>query len=320
MMVAIAVAALPVGATAQAREASDDNDRAVHAFLSAVDLGEVQTSRLATERATNAEVRTFAQSMIADHSSALHTREMLMQTENSGLVQRMAHVEGAEGVRPHSNPAAGGIAGAGQAAAGPAATGGGTATSQVPVGPNANSNPAAASTVAGQASASTDGHGAAHAGHGNTQGSGQAQGGAQGQGNMQGGAHAGHGNMQGGGQAQGGGNMQGGAHTAHALPPGVTPEMVQQLEAMLAAHPMSRPVMEANMRNMQVLQGVTGPQFDKSYMDAQIGAHRYALQNIDRMLAQTGALGDDIRGTLQQMRTAVASHLQMAEQIRARLM
>ncbi|HYR12065.1 MAG TPA: DUF4142 domain-containing protein [Longimicrobium sp.] len=291
MMVAIAVAALPVGATAQAREASDDNDRAVHAFLSAVDLGEVQTSRLATERATNAEVRTFAQSMIADHSSALHTREMLMQTENSGLVQRMAHAEGSEGVRPHSNPAAGGIAGAGQAAGGPAATGGGTATAQVPVGPNANSNPAAASTVAGQASASTGGHGA-HAGHGNTQG----------------GAHAGHGNMQGGG------------HAAHALPPGVTPEMVQQLEAMLAAHPMSRPVMEANMRNLQVLQGVTGPQFDKSYMDAQIGAHRYALSNIDRMLAQTGALGDDIRGTLQQMRTAVASHLQMAEQIRARLM
>jgi predicted outer membrane protein len=302
MMVAIAVAALPMGATAQAREASDDNDRAVHAFLSAVDLGEVQTSRLATERATNAEVRTFAQSMIADHSSALHTREMLMQTENSGLVQRMAHTEGSEGVRPHSNPAAGGIAGAGQAAGGPAATGGGTASAQVPVGPNANSNPAAASTVAGQASASNDGHGAAHAGHGNMQGGGQAQG--------QGAAHAGHGNMQGGAHANG--DMH--------LPPGVTPEMVAQLEAMLTEHPMSRPVMEANMRNMQVLQGVTGPQFDKSYMDAQIGAHRYALQNIDRMLAQTGALGDDIRGALQQMRTAVASHLQMAEQIRARLM
>ena len=86
MMVALAVAALPAGAAAQAREASDDNDRAAHAFLSAVDLGEVQMSALATQRATNAEVRAFAQSMIADHSSALHTREMLMQTENSGLV------------------------------------------------------------------------------------------------------------------------------------------------------------------------------------------------------------------------------------------
>jgi predicted outer membrane protein len=302
MMVALAVAALPAGAAAQAREASDDNDRAAHAFLSAVDLGEVQMSSLAMQRATNAEVRAFAQSMIADHSSAMHTREMLMQTENSGLVQRMGpNPNGQEGpVRPSSNPAAGGIAGAGPAAAGPAATGGAPATAQVPVGANANSNPAAASTVAGQASVSDSARsqGGAHAGHGNMAG-------AQGQG----GAHAGHGNMAGGHAG-----MEG-----MTLPPGVTPAMVQQLEATLAAHPMSRPVMEANMRNMQVLQGVNGPAFDTSYMDAQIGAHRYALSNIDRLLGQTGALGDDIRGTLTQMRTAVASHLQMAEQIRGRL-
>lgn len=103
------------------------------------------------------------------------------------------------------------------------------------------------------------------------------------------------------------------------LPTGVTMEMVQQLMSTLMQHPMSRPVMEANQRNMQVLQGVTGPRFDASYMDAQIGAHRYALSNIDRMLGQQDTLGDDIRGTLQQMRTAVASHLQQAEQIRARL-
>lgn len=300
MMVALALAALPVGAAAQA-EASDDNDRAVHAFLSAVDLGEVQTSMLATQRATNAEVRSFAQSMIGDHSNALHTREMLMQTENSGLVQRMAHTgTDRAGAMPHSNPAATGIAGTansvdaaaqGQRTTGAAPAGGAAAAS----GANAHSHPAAASTVSGQASTSAEGQGGAHAGHGS-----MAQG--------QGGAHAGH-------------TMQGGAAMGMGgLPPGVTPAMVQQLEATLQAHPMSRPVMEANARNLQVLQGVNGPQFDASYMDAQIGAHRYALQNIDRMLAQTGALGDDIRGTLQQMRTAVAAHLQTAEQIRARLM
>lgn len=37
------------------------------------------------------------------------------------------------------------------------------------------------------------------------------------------------------------------------------------------------------------------------------------------MLSQSGALGSDIRNTLQQMRTAVAAHLQTAEQIRGRL-
>lgn len=292
MMIAMAVAALPMGAAAQDREASDDNDRAVHAFLSAVDLGEVQSSMLATQRATNAEVRGFAQSMIGDHSNALHTREMLMQTENSGLVQRMA--PGREpGVMPHSSPAAGGIAGTPNsvnAAAGVPASSGGNGA-EVASGQNAHSSPTAAG-VAGQVAASG---GNAHTG----------------------GEHAGHGNMQG-GNAQANGAMHGGMAMG-GLPPGVTPAMVQQLEATLAAHPMSRPVMEANMRNMQVLQGVTGPQFDKSYMDAQIGAHRYALSNIDRMLAQTGALGDDIRASLQGMRTAVASHLQMAEQIRGRL-
>jgi predicted outer membrane protein len=313
MMVALALVALPAGAAAQAREASDDNDRAVHAFLSAVDLGEVQMSALATERATNAEVRAFAQSMIADHSNALHTREMLMQTENSGLVQRMAH-GGERGNMPHSNPAAGGIAGtASSVDAAAAGQGPGQAAPAPAQGPQmvagqsqvGHSNPAAQG-VAGQTTASG---GNAHA-HGNDhphpQGDAQAQ--------AQAGAHAGHGNMAGGAHA-GHGNMAG-----MNLPPGVTPAMVQQLEATLAAHPMSRPVMEANARNMSVLQGVNGPQFDTSYMDAQIGAHRYALQNIDRMLAQTGALGDDIRGTLQQMRTAVAGHLQQAEQIRARLM
>lgn len=61
MMLAMAVAVMPADAAAQAVEASDDNDRAVHAFLNAVDLGEVQTSELATQRATSAEVRSFAQ-------------------------------------------------------------------------------------------------------------------------------------------------------------------------------------------------------------------------------------------------------------------
>jgi predicted outer membrane protein len=295
LMIAMAMAALPMGAAAQDREASDDNDRAVHAFLSAVDLGEVQSSMLATQRATNAEVRSFAQSMIGDHSNALHTREMLMQTENSGLVQRMA--PGREpGVMPHSNPAAGGIAGTPNnvnEAAGVPAQSGGTGA-EVASGHNAHSSPTATG-VAGQVAASggTAHTGGEHAGHGNAQA---------------GAAHAGHGSAQ----AHAGMPMSG-------LPAGVTPAMVQQLEATLTAHPMSRPVMEANMRNMQVLQAVTGPQFDKSYMDAQIGAHRYALSNIDRMLAQTGALGDDIRTSLQGMRTAVASHLQMAEQIRGRL-
>lgn len=247
---ALAAAVLPGGLAAQAVEATDQNDRAAHAFASAVDLGEVQQSMLAVERATNAEVRAYAQQMINDHHNALHTREMLMQTERSGLMPAMNH---------------GAHAGRGNAAAGQA----------------------------------SGGQGGAHAGHGNAAAAGQASGG-QGQDS----AHAGHGAMAGG--------QGGGMH----MPP---PEMIAALDSVLRSHPMSRPVVEANARNLAVLQGVTGPQFDPTYMDAQIAAHRYALQNVDRLLAQQNTLGDDIRGTLQMMRTAVAAHLQTAEQIRARL-
>jgi predicted outer membrane protein len=220
---------------------------------------------LATQRASSPEVRGFAQEMLGDHGNALHTREMLMQTENSGLVQRMVHTDNTLiATMPHSNPAAGGQT----------ASSIDKAVDEAQPGTPAQA-PTESHVVVEQTTA------------------------------LAGKLHAGHG-------------TQGGAIDMNR-PPGVTLEMVQELEATLAAHPMSRPVMEANARNLQVLQGLTGPQFDKSYMDAQIGAHRYALSNIDRMLAQSGALGDDIRATLQAMRTDVASHLQMAEQIRGRL-
>jgi predicted outer membrane protein len=261
-MLVVALAALPTAARAQAHEGSDDNDLAVHAFLSAVDLGELKSSMLATQRATSPEVRSFAQEMLGDHGNALHTREMLMQTENSGLVQRMVHTENTlVGTMPNSNPAAGGQ----------------TAPSIDRALAEARPGTPAQAPTESHVLVEETATGKPHADH------------------------------------------DGGAGIDMRGPPGVTLEMVQEMEARLATHPMSRPVMEANEHNLQVLQGVTGPQFDKSYMDAQIGAHRYALSNVDRMLAQGGALGDDIRGALRQTRTAVAAHLQMAEQIRARL-
>jgi predicted outer membrane protein len=264
MMLVMAVAALPAAAGAQAREASDDNDLAVHAFLSAVDLGELKSSMLATQRATSPEVRSFAEEMMGDHGNALHTREMLMQTENSGLVQRMVHTENnLVGTMPHSNPAATGMT----------APSIDKATEEARPGTPAQAPTESHIVVEQTAEVSS---------HSSPAG-------------------------------------KGAVAIDRRGPPGVTPAMVEELEARLAEHPMSRPVMEANAHNLQVLQGVTGPQFDKSYMDAQIGAHRYALSNVDRMLAQADALGDDMRGTLQQTRTAVAAHLQMAEQIRARL-
>lgn len=300
VMGVVLAAAVPAGAAAQAREASDDNDRSVHAFVSAVDLGEVQQSMLAMERAANPEVRSFAQRMIADHGNALHTREMLMQTENSGLMGGMAH--GAHG--GHAMGAGGGHAGHGGTA------GSDASRNQGPLppayGPGNGGNASGGNVPQGQRTTST-----APAGD-NTR-AGQlppAYGPGNGQVNVE----------QGSAQAMGNGQGGGNGMAMAGMPPGVTPAMVRELEGVLAAHPMARPVMESNARNLQVLQGIAaGPQFDASYMDAQIAGHRYALTSIDRMLAQQGTLGDDITGSLRMMRTAVAAHLEMAQQIRARL-
>lgn len=295
-MMMMAVAVLPAGLAAQAREASDDNDRAVHAFVSAVDLGEVQQSMLAMQRAASPEVRGFAQQMIGDHTNALHTREMLMQTENSGLMGGMAH--GAGGAHAGHAMGAGSDSSRNQGPLPPVygpGNGGNVSGGSVPEGQRVTSSaPASDNTRAGQLPpAYGPGNGQVNVEHSSAQGSGS------GQGN---------------GQAMGNGMAMGG------MPPGVTPEMVREFEAALMAQPMSRPVMESNARNMQVLQAIAaGPQFDRSYMDAQIAGHRYALTSIDRMLAQRGTLGDDITGALRMMRTAVAAHLQTAEQIRGRL-
>ncbi|HEX2079642.1 MAG TPA: DUF4142 domain-containing protein [Longimicrobium sp.] len=310
MVLAAAVAALPMGAAAQAAEASDQNDRAVHAFASAVDVGEVQQSMLAVERATNPEVRAYAQQMISDHSNALHTREMLMQTENSGLLPHMAHGQGDASTRSGGLPPAYGPGNAQVEVDQTKTQRAGGSVGAVGVAQQQGRNPGDPGDAGTREGALAPAHGAGNAQVEVDQTKTQRAGGSVGavgvaqQGSGQGDAHAGHHGMQ---HGQG-----------HAGMPQVTPEMVQQLQAALMGHPVSRPVMESNARNLQVLQGINGPQFDASYMDAQIGAHRYALQQIDRMLAQEG-LGDDITQVMRGMRTAVAAHLQQAEQIRGRL-
>ena len=205
---ALAAALAVTPAAAQQTVTPEENGRTVHAFLSAVDLGEVQTSTLAQERATNAEVKAFAAAMVTEHGGALHRREARVAEEGEGLfAAHMTH------------------------AAGPAG-------------------------------------GDAHAGHG----------------------------------------------AAGAL----TAAQIQGMQAALEQHAASRTLATAGARNLQVLQGVTGPQFDATYMDAQIAAHRYALGAVDRMIAQ-GGVTDEMLELMRATRTSIAQHLEQAQLIRGRL-
>jgi predicted outer membrane protein len=83
-LAAFAAALAPAAGAAQTATA-EQNGRAVHAFLSAVDVGEVQTSVLAQERAANAEVKAFAAAMVTQHTGTLHTREARVASEGEGL-------------------------------------------------------------------------------------------------------------------------------------------------------------------------------------------------------------------------------------------
>lgn len=194
-------AALAAAAPAAAQTVTpQENDRTVHAFMSAVDLGEVQTSTLAQERAANAEVKAFATAMVTEHAAALHAREAHVSEEGTGLFAgQMTHA-----------PADG--------AAGPA----------------------------------------------------------------------------------------------------FTAAQLQGMQTALEQHPASRNLATAGARNFQVLQGVTGPQFDVTYMDAQIAAHRYALGALDRMIAQ-GGVTDEMLAMMRSSRAGVAHHLEQAQLIRGRL-
>ncbi|HYR12067.1 MAG TPA: DUF4142 domain-containing protein [Longimicrobium sp.] len=205
---AAALAAMPAAAQTVTPQ---ENDRTVHAFMSAVDLGEVQTSTLAQERAANAEVKAFAATMVTEHGGAIHTREAHVAAEGTGLF---------EGQMNHA-PAAG------------------------PAG------------------------GDAHAGHG-------------------------------------------------AAAPAFTPAQLQGMQTALQQHPASRSLATAGATNLQVLQGVSGPQFDATYMDAQIAGHRYALSALDRMIAQ-GGVTDEMLAMMRATRASVAQHLEQAQLIRGRL-
>jgi predicted outer membrane protein len=285
-VVAAALAVLPAAAGAQTRE----NNRAVHAFISAVDLGEIQQSMLAHGRATSPEVHQYASMMIMEHSGALHGREARLGQENQGILHQGMSMEE--------------FRAAGQGPLPPA------------YGPGNGGNASGGSVPEGQKATSTA-RGSDGAGVGELPPAyGPGNGSVQTENTQTGGTHAGHGNMAAAQQtregqaAQAAGNMP-----AMAT---LSPELVAAAEAALREHPVSRPVVEANARNLAVLQGVQGPQFDATYMDAQIAAHRYALTNLDRMISQ-GGVSDEMMGIMRATRAAVATHLEQAQAIRGRL-
>lgn len=72
-------------------------DVSAHATVSAADASEIQQGQLAVERAQSAQVRGFAQRMVADHSNALQLRDRQMAGTGRGLRMGTVAIANAEG-------------------------------------------------------------------------------------------------------------------------------------------------------------------------------------------------------------------------------
>lgn len=89
---------------------------------------------------------------------------------------------------------------------------------------------------------------------------------------------------------------------------GVTPEQ----------NPTSQQLQQGGEQNVQHLGGLSGAAFDTAYIDHEVQYHQTVLQAIDGTLIP-GAHNAELKALLQQVRPAVAAHLQMATDIQKQL-
>lgn len=82
--------------------------------------------------------------------------------------------------------------------------------------------------------------------------------------------------------------------------------------------PLSQQVQDESRNAQQTLQGLSGADFDRAYIDRQIQLHEWAISMIDDTLLPS-ATNSDLRSVLETTRATMSEHLQQARQIRATL-
>lgn len=89
---------------------------------------------------------------------------------------------------------------------------------------------------------------------------------------------------------------------------GVTPEQ----------NPTSQGLTQGGEQNVQRLQGLSGAEFDRAYIDNEVQYHQTVLDAIDQTLIPS-AQNAELRSLLQTVRPAVQAHLDRARQIQGSL-
>ena len=94
--------------------------------------------------------------------------------------------------------------------------------------------------------------------------------------------------------------------------------LVQKLHVTPEASPTSQQLTQGGDQSRQQLSGLSGASFDRGYMDHEVEYHQTVLDALDKTLIPN-AQNAELKALLQQVRPAVAAHLQMAQEIQKSL-
>jgi putative membrane protein len=94
--------------------------------------------------------------------------------------------------------------------------------------------------------------------------------------------------------------------------------LATKLNLTPSENPTSTQLKQGGEQSRQQLSGLSGAAFDRAYIDHEVEYHQTVLQAIDGTLIPN-AQNAELKSLLQQVRPAVANHLQMAKDLQASL-
>jgi putative membrane protein len=95
-------------------------------------------------------------------------------------------------------------------------------------------------------------------------------------------------------------------------------QLVQRLGVTPEPNPTSQQLRQGGEQNRSHLQGLSGAEFDRAYIEHEVAYHQQVLDAIDNTLIPN-AQNAELRALLEQTRPAVEAHLQHARQIQSSL-
>jgi putative membrane protein len=106
--------------------------------------------------------------------------------------------------------------------------------------------------------------------------------------------------------------------TDHTAVNGQATELVTRLGVTPEENPTSQQLTSDGEATRQRLSGLSGAEFDRAYIDNEVTYHQTVLDAIDQTLIP-GADNAELKALLEQVRPAIAAHLEHARTIQTRL-